>query len=84
MTVRLRPEEHEDLVFIAELWNEYDRASGVKRRKKWKVSTVIDQFLSDRIASFWQRIGGRPEDAAERSELLRRGVELLRKKPTKK
>jgi len=79
MTVRFEPSEAENLEFMADLFNAFDEARGIKRRKKWKVSMVVDRAIKTELADFEEQIGGWPRSDAERQKLLRQAGELAKR-----
>lgn len=83
VTIRFKPEHHEELKLIAAFWNELDSALGRKRRKKWKVSTVVERLVARGIAGFWNELGGRPESSEDRKAFLKRAVEVMRRQQQK-
>lgn len=83
-TVRLKKELHEDVEFVVQLWNEFDKALKRKGAKKWKANSVIERFVEVGVAGFWQQVGGRPESQQDREEFIRLAVERIKKQGAKK
>lgn len=81
-SVRLPPAQQADIVLVAELWNELDKAMGRKRPRKWLAASVIERLIAVGLDGFWAQIGGRPQTQEGREELMRRAVEHLRQSPT--
>lgn len=85
LTIRFRPEELEDLKLIARLWNSVDAARGVKRKRKWKATSVARyacRLLRDQIAregEDWPRGAGQQD-----SWLVKKLAELERELKRKK
>lgn len=74
-SIRLPPELHADIEFIAKLWIEFDRVSGKKKSKKWKAHSVMEQFITVGRNKFAKSIGGLPSDEAGRKEYLKQAKE---------
>lgn len=83
-SVRLQKEQHEDIELIAKLWNEIDEELGRKRPRKWKASSVIERLIAVGIAGFWEQAGARPEDKADRDQVVAHVIERLKKSNPKK
>jgi hypothetical protein len=75
-TVRLTKLEHEQLQFVADVWNAFDKARQIKRSKKWKVASVIERFLAIGLEGFGLQIGGWPSTLEERKQLLKNAAEV--------
>jgi hypothetical protein len=78
-SVRFRYEDYEHLVFLSRLWNEGDKARGVKRRRKWKASSVIDRLVRTQLKMVEEQMGGWPESKSEADDIIRRAVAAIAK-----
>lgn len=83
-SIRLDPEQHADIEFIAQLWNELDAALGKKKARKWKPASVLERLVAVGIDGFWHQIGGRPPTREGRAEFIRQAVKRLREERDKK
>lgn len=79
-SVRLPESQQADIVLVAELWNELDKAMGRTKSRKWLAASVIERLIAVGLDGFWAQIGGRPETQEGREELMRRAVEHLRER----
>lgn len=82
-SVRLPTQQHEDILLIADLWNELDKVLGRRRPRKWKPASVIERLIAVGIEGFWGQIGGRPETEDDRKAALAKAVELARERSKK-
>lgn len=78
VSVRLEEGQSEDLDFVADLWNAYDKALGIKRRHKWKSASVIERLLTVSLRGIWEQLGEHPRTKEERDDLLRRASDAIR------
>lgn len=69
-TVQLPPDLHADLKFIADLWNAFDEARGLKKRSKWKPATVIRRLLLVGRGGIARQLGGIPKGEKARAEFI--------------
>src|SRR3954464_8608261 len=76
ITVRLAKSEHEQIQFVADVWNAFDKARGLNRAKRWKVASVVERFISIGLDGFGAQIGGWPQDAQERKQLLKNAADI--------
>jgi hypothetical protein len=83
-SVRFRHEDYEHLEFLARLWNEGDRARGLRRRRKWKVSSVIDRLVRAQLKTTSEQMGGWPESKSEADDVIRRAVAAITKERREK
>lgn len=83
-SIRLAAEQHQDIEFIAELWNELDAALGKKKARKWKSASVIERLLAVGIDGFWSQIGGRPPTREGRADFIKQAVKRLKDERPKK
>ncbi len=77
-SVRFEEKEKAELKLVAAFWNEIDKATGKRRRSKWKPSSVIERFVLAQLDGFWEKIGGKGT-LAEREEHLKRLVVQVEK-----
>ena len=70
-TVRVAKSLYRDLEFIADLWNAFDAARGVKRPSQWKPSSVMERLLTVGRDGVAEQIGGIPNDDASRAKLMK-------------
>ncbi len=75
-TVRLTVEQHQQVKFVADVWNAFDKARGVKRAKKWKPAAVIERFVSIGLDGFADQIGGWPSDETHRRQLIKNAADV--------
>jgi hypothetical protein len=78
-SVRLTPEQHDDVELMAKLWTEFDKALG-QRRRKWSTMGVLERLVAVGIDGFWTQVGGRPPSKEGREDFVRRAVATLIKK----
>jgi hypothetical protein len=83
-SVRLPASQQADIILVAELWNELDKAMGRKRPRKWLPASVIERLIAVGLDGFWAQIGGRPESQEGREAIMRRAVAQLRGPKPKK
>ncbi len=70
-SVRLMKELDDELEFIADLWNAFDKLRpGKKRKKKWKKSSVMELFIQAGRDRWAKRMGDMPAPE-DRKEYLR-------------
>jgi hypothetical protein len=75
VTVRLSPEQHEELEFVADVWNAIDAALGHRRPRKWEITSVMRQLLANGLDVFWEQTGGgRPKTERERKAFIAAAV----------
>ena len=70
----------DEVKLIAVYWRELDNALGVKRKRVWEPNSVIERFIDIGIDLFWHQVGGRPTEAEDRDEFLKRAVAFLKSK----
>ncbi len=83
-SVRLPESEHEQVKFIARLWNAFDQASGRQRNRKWKPASVIAQLVSVGLNGIGSQIGGWPEGKGEEDALVQHASEVMKRVEQKK
>lgn len=83
-SVRLSPEQHQDVELIAKLWNDLDRDLGRRRPRKWKAASVMERLIAVGIDGFWGQIGGRPTTKEAREEAIAKVVSMARERAPKK
>lgn len=79
ITVRFSPEDHEQLLLIARLWNALDEAMGVKRRHSWKASSVLRhaaRFLRDQLK---EKMRDWPSEPSQQEAFIERHVAAARR-----
>ena len=77
-SIRLDADQHSDIEFIAQLWNELDAALGKKRSRTWKSASVIERLIAVGIDGFWHQIGGRPPTKEGRAEFIKQAVKRIK------
>lgn len=82
-SVRLLPEQHQDIELMAKLWNDLDRELGRRRPRKWKAASVIERLIAVGIDGFWGQIGGRPTTKDAREEAIAKVVAIARERTKK-
>lgn len=83
-SVRLAPDVQEDIKFFALLWNEFDKALGRRRSKKWKAASVIERLVLGGLEDLWKQYGGKPPSAAAREQLKKKAIEQIKSMAAKK
>lgn len=86
-SVRLPEDLHAKVLFLAKLWNRFDEARGIERRRSWKAAAVIERLVTTGVAQFSEQIKGWPEtEEAKRAMLkdadaLAKELEAIYKEP---
>lgn len=79
ITIELTEAEKADVQRVADLWNAFDKARGVRRERKWERKSVLEQFARGALAEFWDQIGGRPTTDDMRESAVAAAVAKLEK-----
>lgn len=77
ITVELTEDEKAEIQLVADLWNAFDRARGVKEGRKWERKPVLEQFIRTSLENFWEQIGGKPPTAALRESAIKAAIAKL-------
>jgi hypothetical protein len=78
ITIRFTPEEYAHLEFMAALWNAGDSARGIRRPRRWKLSSVARRLIQAQLAAFAEQIGGWPGGDAEQQSFIKKAVAGIR------
>lgn len=74
VSLRFSRDEWEDYKLIAELWNKLDRVRGVKRRLKWKPSSVLRYAARQLLDSVRAQLTDWPRTVAAQEAFLHRVI----------
>ena len=69
-TIRVPKSLYQDIEFVAELWNAFDEARGIKRPSRWKPSSVMERLLMVGRDGVSEQIGGIPTDS-DRADFIK-------------
>jgi hypothetical protein len=82
-TASLPREMRADLELVSELWNELDKALGIKR-PKWKpTSNTLERLVGKSLTGVWDELGGRPQSQADREAFIKAAIERIRSRKKK-
>lgn len=84
LSISLSKEQHAALQLIELLWNALDDALGRQTGRKWKISRVVERFVSVGIKGFWDEVGGEPAPGMSNEEFIRQAVDRVRRQAKKK
>lgn len=83
-TVRLTPEQHRLIGLIADVWNATDAALNLKRRRRWKHSSVIARLVAVGIDNFFDGVKREPPPKGNEADFVEHCVRTLMAQAKKK
>lgn len=68
LSITLDPLTHQQVQFIADVWNASDEGEGLRQLREWGVSNVCPHLVRAALAGILKSMGGYPATADERAE----------------
>lgn len=68
LSITLDPLTHEQVQFIADVWNASDEGEGLRQLREWGVSNVSPHLVRAAVAGLLKSMGGYPSTAEERAQ----------------
>lgn len=81
ISVQLPRENHDDLEFVVEVWNQFNQVLGRKKGRPWSTMSVAQRLLVVAVNNFLKQYGMPvPKTEEERAEFMRRAVADVKKR----